>query len=158
MIVLLSSRALLTDRSTTLAPCTMSGRAKRSLMSGQAAAAPKRPCLEMRERRMLALLVQTCNEVNSQIKDPKKHVPIRFDMGATGRSEDEPLRPCAICATQLSKVHITAVAQCGTCYKHVCGDCEKGHFCRSPGVQHVSDVSTGDTSDSDSDSDSMSIE
>ena len=156
---MLSTRALLTDRATPLAPCTMSGGAKRSRMSDRAAAAPKRPCLELRQRRMLALLVQTCNEVNGEIKDPKKHVPIRFDMGATGRSKEDPLRPCAVCATQLSKVHITAVAQCGTCFKHICGECVKGHFCRSPGVQQpVSDISTGDTSDSDSDSDSMSIE
>ena len=161
MIVLLSSRVLLTDRTTTLAPFTMSGGAKRpAVLSDRAApAAPKRPCLEARERRMLALLVQTCNEVNEKIKDPKKHVPIRFDMGVTNRSKEDPLRPCAVCATQLSKVHITAVAQCGTCFKHICGEFLEGHLCRSPGVQQpVSDISTGDTSDSDSDSDSMSIE
>ena len=39
---------------------------------------------------MLALLVQTCNEVNEKIKDPKKHVPIRFDMGVTNRSKEDP--------------------------------------------------------------------
>ena len=141
---------------------TMIGGAKRPpVVSADRAtpAAPKRPCLEARQQRMLALLVQTCNEVNEKIKDPKKHVPIRFDMGVTNRSKEDPLRPCAVCATQLSKVHITAVAQCGTCFKHICGECVKGHFCRSPGVQQpVSDISTGDTSDSDSDSDSMSIE
>ena len=152
LLVVVSQTLLLTR--------TMIGAAKRPMMSSDhATTAPKRACFEARERRMLALLVQTCNEVNEKIKGPKKHVPIRFDMGVTSRSKEDPLRPCAVCATQLSKVHITAVAQCGTCFKHICGECVKGHFCRSPGVQQpVSDISTGDTSDSDSDSDSMSIE
>ena len=100
--------------------------AKRPMTSADhAAAAPKRPCLEMRERRILAVLVQTCNKANAQSNDPKKHVPMRFDIGETSRSEDDPLRPCAICATHNSKVHITAVAYCGTCFKHLCGTCFK---------------------------------
>ena len=144
----------------------MSCGAKRLMMlsdqvGAAAAAAPKRPCLEMRGRRMLALLVQTCNKMNEKIRDPTKHVPIRFDTGEANRSnKNKPLRPCAVCATQISKVHITAVAQCSTCFKHVCGECEKGHFCRIPGVQRtVSDTSAGGTSESsESESESMSVE
>ena len=85
LLVVVSQTLLLTR--------TMIGGAKRPPVVSPdraAPAAPKRPCLEARERRMLALLVQTCNEVNEKIKDPKKHVPIRFDMGVTNRSKEDP--------------------------------------------------------------------
>jgi hypothetical protein len=123
--------------------------------------APKRHCPEMHYRRMLALLVETCNEVNMGLQDPKKHVLVRFDTGPNEQPSRPPLRPCAICAPHINKALVASVTRCGKCHKHLCGECERGHSCQSPGPLHsASDTSAGGSPEivSDSDSDCPSSE